>query len=87
MRLEKAAEFAKENGFDIFTTVLSISPHKKAAVINNIGKRLSEKHSIKFYEADFKKKDGFKRSLELSREYNLYRQDYCGCVYSKTRRS
>ena len=56
MRLEKAAGFAKENGFDIFTTVLSISPHKKAAVINSIGKRLSEKYCIKFYEADFKKK-------------------------------
>ncbi|MEK6656235.1 MAG: epoxyqueuosine reductase QueH [Nitrospirota bacterium] len=83
MRLEKAAGFAKENGFDIFTTVLSISPHKKAAVINSIGKRLSEKYCIKFYEADFKKKDGFKRSLELSWEYSLYRQGYCGCVYSK----
>lgn len=85
MRLEKAAGFAKENGFDIFATVLSISPHKKSAVINSIGKRLSEKYNIKFYEADFKKKDGFKRSLELSREYNLYRQDYCGCVYSRGR--
>ncbi|MBI5043916.1 MAG: epoxyqueuosine reductase QueH [Nitrospirae bacterium] len=83
MRLEKAAEFAKENGFDIFTTVLSISPHKKASVINSIGRGLSEKYGIKFYEADFKKKDGFKRSLELSRKYNLYRQDYCGCIYSK----
>jgi predicted adenine nucleotide alpha hydrolase (AANH) superfamily ATPase len=83
MRLEKAAGFAKENGFDIFATVLSISPHKKAEAINNIGRKLAEKYGIKFYEADFKKKDGFKRSLELSREYNLYRQDYCGCVYSK----
>lgn len=83
MRLEKAAGFAKENSFDIFATVLSISPHKKAAVINNIGKKLSEKYNIQFYEADFKKKDGFKRSLELSKEYSLYRQDYCGCVYSK----
>ncbi len=83
MRLENAAEFAKENSFDIFTTVLSISPHKKAAAINSIGKRLAEKYRIRFYEADFKKKDGFKRSLELSREYNLYRQDHCGCIYSK----
>ena len=83
MRLEKAAEFAKENGFDIFTTVLSISPRKKAETINNIGRRLAEKYGIKFYGADFKKKDGFKRSLELSRKYNLYRQDYCGCIYSK----
>lgn len=83
MRLEKAAGFAKEKGFDVFTTVLSISPHKKAAVINTIGKRLAERYGIKFYEADFKKRDGFKRSLELSREYNLYRQDYCGCIYSK----
>ncbi len=83
MRLEKTAGFARDNGFALFTTVLSISPHKKAAVISSIGRRLSEKYSIKFYEADFKKKDGFKRSLELSREYNLYRQDYCGCIYSR----
>ncbi len=78
-----AQRFCKENGFDIFTTVLSISPHKKAEAINNIGKRLAERYGIRFYEADFKKKDGFKRSLELSREYNLFRQDYCGCIYSK----
>ncbi|MEK6680635.1 MAG: epoxyqueuosine reductase QueH [Nitrospirota bacterium] len=83
MRLNKAAGFARENNFDIFATVLSISPHKKAEKINNIGRSIAEKCGIKFYEADFKKKDGFKRSLELSREYNLYRQDYCGCIYSK----
>lgn len=83
MRLNKAAGFARENNFDIFATVLSISPHKKAEKINNIGRSIAEKYGIKFYEADFKKKDGFKRSLELSREYNLYRQDYCGCIYSK----
>lgn len=83
MRLDKAAGFARENNFDIFATVLSISPHKKAEAINDIGRRLAERYGLRFYEADFKKKDGFKRSLELSREYNLYRQDYCGCVYSK----
>jgi predicted adenine nucleotide alpha hydrolase (AANH) superfamily ATPase len=83
MRLNKAAGFARENNFDIFATVLSISPHKKAEKINNIGRRLAERYGIRFYEADFKKKDGFKRSLELSRRYNLYRQDYCGCIYSK----
>ncbi len=85
IRLNKAAGFARENNFDIFATVLSISPHKKAEKINNIGRSIAEKYGIKFYEADFKKKDGFKRSLELSKEYNLYRQNYCGCIYSRGR--
>jgi len=83
LRLEKTAIFAKENNFDGFTTVLTISPHKNSTVINKIGKDLSEKHNIFFLEENFKKADGFKKSLELSKEYNLYRQSYCGCVFSR----
>lgn len=82
LRLEKTAIYAKENNFDGFTTVLSISPHKNSAVINQIGKELSEKFGIYFLEENFKKNEGFKKSLELSKEYNLYRQSYCGCVFS-----
>jgi len=82
LRLEKTAIYAKENNFDGFTTVLTISPHKNSAVINQIGKELSEKFGIYFLEENFKKNEGFKKSLELSKEYNLYRQSYCGCVFS-----
>ncbi|MEW5818616.1 MAG: epoxyqueuosine reductase QueH [Cyanobacteriota bacterium] len=82
MRLEKTAVYAKINGFNIFTTTLSISPHKNAAKINEIGFRLSEKHNINFLEADFKKNDGFKKAVDLSKQFNLYRQTYCGCKYS-----
>ncbi|MBE6351108.1 MAG: epoxyqueuosine reductase QueH, partial [Spirochaetaceae bacterium] len=71
--------------FDFFTTTLSISPHKDSEKINTIGKILSQESTLpQFLYADFKKKNGFKRSLELSQEYNLYRQDYCGCFYSYT---
>lgn len=115
LRMEKAYEYARQNGFDWFTTTLSISPHKDARMINEIGRALEEKarnkngsqgqnggrqsQSVtsnclqdqeaaatlapKFLYSDFKKKNGYKRSLELSKEYGLYRQDYCGCVYSK----
>ena len=86
LRMEKAAKYAKENNFDYFTTTLSISPYKKANWINEIGAILEEKYNIKYLYADFKKKDGYKRSLILSKEYNLYRQDYCGCIYSKQER-
>ena len=86
LRMEKAAKYAKENNFDYFTTTLSISPYKKANWINEIGSMLEEKYNIKYLYADFKKKDGYKRSLILSKEYNLYRQDYCGCIYSKQER-
>ena len=82
-RMKKAAQYAKENKFDYFTTTLSISPYKNANWINDIGKNLEKEYGIKYLYADFKKKDGYKRSLELSREYNLYRQDYCGCNSSK----
>ena len=86
-RMEKAVQYAlKENNFDYFTTTLSISPYKDADWINEIGAILEKKYNIKYLYADFKKKNGYKRSLELSKEYGLYRQDYCGCIYSKQER-
>ena len=83
LRMEEAAKAALEKGFDYFTTTLSISPHKNAEKINEIGQELEQKYGVKYLYADFKKKDGYKRSIQLSREYGLYRQSYCGCVYSK----
>ena len=85
-RMNKAAIYAKENNYDYFTTTLSISPHKNSMWINEIGEKLQNKCNIKYLFADFKKKEGYKRSLELSKKYNLYRQDYCGCKYSKKER-
>ena len=85
-RMDKAAKYAKENNYDYFTTTLSISPHKNSKWINEIGSILEQKYNIKYLYSDFKKKEGYKRSLELSKEYNLYRQDYCGCKYSKKER-
>lgn len=82
LRLEKTAKLAKEKGFDYFCTTLSISPYKNAEKLNKIGKILEEKYQIHYLYSDFKKKDGYKRSTELARKYNLYRQDYCGCEYS-----
>lgn len=83
LRLEKTAKLAKENSFDYFTTTLSISPHKNAQVLNEIGAELSKKYGIDYLFSDFKKRNGYKRSCELSEIYSLYRQNYCGCVYSK----
>ncbi|MBE5933407.1 MAG: epoxyqueuosine reductase QueH [Lachnospiraceae bacterium] len=83
MRLDESARYAKENGYDIFTTSLSISPHKNAAWINEIGAMLQEKYNIDYMYSDFKKKNGYARSIQLSKEYNLYRQNYCGCIFSK----
>ncbi|MDD3414466.1 MAG: epoxyqueuosine reductase QueH [Lachnospiraceae bacterium] len=83
LRMRKAIIYASTNGFDYFTTTLSISPHKNAEKINEIGEKLSEEFGIKHLTSDFKKKDGYKRSIELSKEYQLYRQNYCGCIYSK----
>lgn len=85
-RMKNACKYAKENNFDYFTTTLSISPYKNSNWINEIGSNLEKKYDIKYLYADFKKKNGYKRSLELSKEYGLYRQDYCGCVYSKQER-
>ena len=73
---------AKERGFDYFGTTLSISPHKNARVLNHLGEKLAKIYGVNFLYSDFKKKGGFKRSLELSERYELYRQDYCGCRYS-----
>lgn len=83
LRLEAAVKYAKENNFDYFCTTLSISPYKNAEKLNQIGGELSEKYGIKYLYSDFKKRNGYKRSIELSKEYNLYRQDYCGCEYSE----
>ncbi len=83
LRLRKTAEAAKTHRFDFFTTTLTISPYKNAAWLNEIGKSLMEEFGIKYLFSDFKKKNGYKRSIELSAEYNLYRQDFCGCAYSK----
>lgn len=83
MRLEDTARLAKEKGFDYFTTTLSISPYKNSKVLNKIGEELSTKYNTKYLYADFKKREGYKRSIELSKIYGLYRQDYCGCKYSE----
>lgn len=82
LRLKEAARCAKEMGFDYFTTTLSISPHKNAAKLNEIGERAGTEFGVSYLNSDFKKRNGYKRSIELSKEYDLYRQDYCGCVYS-----
>ena len=81
-RLEKTAQYAKSHGFEGFTTTLTISPHKNTKLINEIGARLSEKYIIQFLSRNFKKKNGFKKSLEISKQYKLYRQNYCGCKFS-----
>ena len=83
LRLRETADYAKQNSFDYFTTSLSISPYKNAEKLNSIGKALSEEYSVKYLFSDFKKKNGYKRSIELSAEYKLYRQDFCGCIYSQ----
>ena len=82
LRMGRAAQYAKEHGFDWFTTTLSISPHKDAARINQIGQELEAEFGIRHLPSDFKKQNGYLRSLQLSEEYGLYRQDYCGCEFS-----
>lgn len=84
LRLRKTAELAKEMRQDYFATTLTVSPLKNAAKLNEIGGRLAEEYQIPWLPSDFKKKNGYKRSIELSAEYELYRQNYCGCIYSKT---
>ena len=86
LRLREAAEAAEAHGMDYFTTTLSISPLKNAAWLNEIGEKLSKEYGILYLNSDFKKKNGYKRSVELSEEYGMYRQYYCGCVYSKQQR-
>ena len=82
LRLKKTAEFAKENGFEIFASTLSVSPHKNAKLINELGKEIEKEFNIEYLISDFKKQDGYLNSIKLSKEYNLYRQKYCGCKYS-----
>ena len=86
MRMEMTAKKAKENKYDFFGTTLTVSPYKNSQVLNQIGEELQEEYDIKYLYSDFKKNNGYKRSIELSHEYNLYRQDYCGCIFSKMER-
>ncbi len=82
LRLSETAKMAVDNGFDFFTTTLSISPHKDANLLNSLGEEIAKEYGINYLYSDFKKKGGFLRSTEISKEYNMYRQDYCGCVFS-----
>lgn len=86
LRMEKTASVARENGFDYFATTLTLSPLKDSKKINEIGKRIEEEKGISYLCSDFKKKDGYARSIAFSKEYHLYRQDYCGCIFSKKER-
>lgn len=86
LRLEKTARTARDNGFDYFCTTLSISPLKNAQKINQIGYETEKKYGVAWLPSDFKKREGYKRSIELSRAFDLYRQNYCGCIYSKRER-
>ena len=83
LRLEESALAAKDGGFDYFTTTLSISPHKNVELLTKLGEEMSKKYGVKYLYSDFKKKGGYLRSCKLSEEYGLYRQNWCGCVYSK----
>lgn len=83
LRLESSARYAKEHGFDYFTTTLTISPLKNAQLLNSIGEELANQYDVPWLYSDFKKREGYKRSIILSKEYDLYRQNYCGCVFSK----
>lgn len=86
LRLRESAEYARENGFDFFTTTLSISPLKNAQKLNEIGVLLEKEYGVPYLCSDFKKQNGYKRSTEISNEYDMYRQYYCGCIYSKKQR-
>lgn len=86
VRLRYTAALAKKMNFDYFTTTLSISPLKNAQVLNELGVSIGQEYGVEYLQSDFKKRNGYKRSVELSKEYGLYRQDYCGCVYSKAER-
>ena len=85
LRLRETARVCKEQGFDIFATTLSVSPHKNSDLINEIGKKVAEEYGVEYLEASFKKKDGYLHSIQLSKEFNLYRQNYCGCRFSLRR--
>lgn len=83
LRLEKSGQYAIQNKFDYFTTTLTVSPYKHSDTLNQIGEEVSKECGVKYLFSDFKKQDGYKHSIELSKKYNLYRQDYCGCKFSK----
>ncbi len=83
LRLEETAKIAKSEGFDIFATTLTVSPHKNYRVISSIGNKIADEYKIEYYDGNFKKQDGYKRSIDLSKEMNIYRQNYCGCEFSK----
>ena len=83
LRMQKTALTAKEQEYDYFGTTLTVSPHKNSSMINEIGEKISNDLNIKYIYGDFKKNDGYKKSIEFSKKYNLYRQDYCGCLYGK----
>lgn len=86
LRLEKTAQLAKKHNYEYFCSTLTVSPHKNSKIINEIAEEISNKYNIKWLYSDFKKNEGFKKSIELSKKYELYRQDYCGCIYSKITR-
>ena len=86
IRLEKTAKIAKENGYEYFCSTLTVSPYKNANLINQIGEELGKKYNIRWLYSDFKKQNGYKNSIELSKKYNLYRQAYCGCIYSQKKK-
>ncbi len=86
LRLGQTARAAKKNGFEYFTTTLSVSPHKNAEALNAIGEGIARQLGVRYLTADFKKKNGYLRSLQLSKAFDLYRQDYCGCLYSKPKK-
>ncbi|MDD2409708.1 MAG: epoxyqueuosine reductase QueH [Bacilli bacterium] len=83
LRLNKTAKIAKENNFDLFTTTLTVSPYKNSKIINEVGIKIGKENNVLYLVSDFKKEAGYKRSIELSKKYNIYRQDYCGCIFSK----
>ena len=83
LRLEETARQARAHGFDFFGTTLTVSPHKDAQRLNAIGAELAQQYGVRWLPSDFKKREGYKRSIELSKQYGLYRQEYCGCLYSK----
>lgn len=85
LRLERTAIVGKDEGFDFFGTTLTVSPYKNAQLINRIGEKLANDYDIKWLYGDFKKNDGYKKSIELSKKYDLYRQNYCGCIYAKNK--
>ena len=83
LRLQKTAQYAKEHGYQFLTTTLSVSPHKNAAKINEIGSQVAGRHQLQWHAADFKKRGGFEKSVRMSKEAGLYRQSYCGCIFSQ----